>query len=193
MKKFFTILCVVLLGFSSSAQVQWGASLGLNFSNIGGSDAPSNTKMRPGIRIGVSTAIPLSDVMTLKTGLIYSVKGLAYDTDPSSSQSLNYMEIPMDLYFMLGERFSLYAGPYLAFLTGSSIYIDGDGTSVDTDDISGLDLGLNFGASINATDAFSINLGYQTGFISVDDSGSDLSTTNNALVLGLNYAFGGGY
>ena len=73
MKKLFTILCAGLLTLGVSAQTQFGATAGLNMANITDAD---DSKMRLGIRLGASVSTELSDVMTLQSGLLYSVKGV---------------------------------------------------------------------------------------------------------------------
>ena len=177
MKRIFTILTVVALATTTSfAQAQWGATLGFNFANVSGDDGPDDSAMRLGIRIGVTAEIPLSDAMNLNTGALYSVKGYAAEDDPMDNNiSVNYLEIPLSVGFSVSDQFSLLAGPYVGIVMGSSITMGGEGyTDYETSDlVAGFDLGLNLGAAVSFTDAFSMNAGYQMGLTTLDPDGDD--------------------
>jgi hypothetical protein len=196
MKKIFTILFVVALTTTTSyAQAQWGATLGLNFASISGDDAPDSgdQSKRLGIRLGVTADIPLSDAMSLNTGALYSVKGMASDDDPMDNNiSVNYLEIPLSVGFSVSDQFSLLAGPYVGIVMGSSITTGGEEiTDYETSDlVASFDLGLNLGASVFFTDAFSMHTGYQMGLTSLDPDGDSKSYNSNILV-GVTYSFGG--
>jgi len=210
MKKLFTILCVTLISLSMSAQAQFGIEAGLNMSNISGSDHKDyfgySTEMRVGLRLGGTVAFTLSDAVTLKTGLIYSVKGwestmdiVTYDPitgfiyDVSAydySQSLNYLEVPMNFSFAASDQFSLVAGPYFAFLMGATTYVGDESESTNTDGMRSMDIGINLGAGVAVTEAISINAGYSIGLTSLDEDG-DGDSKNSNIHIGMTYSFGG--
>ena len=199
MKKLFTILTVVALATTTSfGQTQWGADLGLNFSNISGDDAADETSSRMGIRLGISADITLSDAVSLKTGALYSVKGVeiimtdGYD-NYNVSVSYNYLEIPLNLSFNVSDQFSLLVGPYIGYVVGSSINIDDSAyeAAYATEDlVADMDLGINLGAGISVSDAISINAGYQMGLTSLDPNG-DADIFNSNILIGMTYSFGG--
>jgi opacity protein-like surface antigen len=202
MKKIFTILTVVALTTTVSfAQVQWGATAGLNMANVSYSgDGDSDTDMRLGIRLGVTADITLSDAMTLNTGVIYSVKGYSQTIDFSlfglgkieMDQSFNYMEIPLHVSYGVSDALSIMAGPYLGILVGTTATVDGEDQDADTDGMRTMDIGLTLGAGYSVSDAISINAGYQMGLTSLDEDGeSDL--TNSNILIGMTYSFGGRY
>jgi opacity protein-like surface antigen len=199
MKKLFTILCAGILTLGVSAQTQFGAVVGLNMANISGDDMGGDTDMRLGIRLGVSGVIPLSDVMTLNTGVLYSVKGYSQSVDFSAfglgtidmDQSLNYIEIPAMFGFSVSDQISLMAGTYTGFLVGSTITVDGESES-DTDGLSTIDFGIGLGAKFSISDAIAIDAGYQMGLIALDEDG-DTDLKNSNILIGMTYSFGGGY
>ena len=202
MKKLFTILCAGLLTLGVSAQTQFGATAGLNMANITDAD---DSKMRLGIRLGASFSTELSDVMTLQSGLLYSVKGVAGELDyvvydPFSGvilssttvdidQSLGYIEIPFGVKFAVSDQFSLDAGLYSAFLISSVVTIDGESSDSETEGLNTIDFGIGLGASFSATDAISINLGYQMGLNTVVEDADEGKNTN--ILVGVTYNFGG--
>jgi hypothetical protein len=199
MKKLFTILCAGILTLGVSAQTQFGATAGLNMANVSGDDV-EDTDMRLGIRLGVSAAVPLSDVMTLNTGVLYSVKGYSQSVDLSAlglgtidmDQSLNYIEIPAMLGFSVSDQISLMAGTYTGFLVGTTVTVDGEDQDADTDGLSSIDFGIGLGAAISVSDAISITAGYQMGLTSLDEDG-DAEAKNSNILIGMTYSFGGGY
>ena len=196
MKKLFTILAVVALTTTVSfAQVQWGATAGLNFANVSGADANDETAMRLGIRLGVSAEITLTDVMNLNTGALYSVKGYSAEDDPTENNvSFNYIEIPLHVSFAVSDVVSLQVGPYLGLVVGSSITMGGESyTDYETSDlVAGFDLGLTFGTSFNVSEAISIDAGYQIGLTTLDPDG-DAKLGNSNILIGMTYLFGGRY
>tara|TARA_B100001250_G_scaffold385888_1_gene381979 strand:- start:104 stop:721 length:618 start_codon:yes stop_codon:yes gene_type:complete len=204
MKKLFTILIVVALTTTASfGQVQWGVGLGLNMASVSVSgENVGDVDMRTGIRLGVTADITLgrSDVLTLNTGALYSVKGL--ETEDlgvlgTTSISFNYLEIPLHLSYAVSDVVSLKAGPYLGILLGSSYTVDGDDIGdYETSDVVGnsMDFGLTFGASFNVSDAISIDAGYQIGLSDLDmfpnNFLGEVEVANSNILIGMTYSFG---
>jgi opacity protein-like surface antigen len=196
MKKLFTILTVVALSTTISfAQAQFGATAGLNMSNVVGDGESLGMKM--GMHIGASASIPFSDAMSLKTGALYSMKG-ASDSEGGAdlTWSLSYIEIPLNLSFAVSDQMSLMAGPYVGILMGANMKLEVDGTTIleqdGTDGMAAMDIGINLGAGFAVTDAISINAGYQMGLTSLDEEG-DGDAKNSNIHIGMTYSFGGGY
>jgi hypothetical protein len=208
MKKIFTILTVVALTTTVSfSQTQWGGTVGLNMANISGSDADvfSDKESRLGIRVGLTFSKELSDVVTLNSGVLYSVKGLKYKFivfdydafgnlyaigDLEADFSVNYIELPVNFAFSLAEQFSLTAGFYSAILVGTSSTVDGRDFDIGTEDLTTIDVGINLGAQVSLTDAISIHAGYQMGLIALDEDG-ETNMKNSNILVGMTYSFGG--
>ena len=194
MKKIFTIFCAGILTLGVSAQAQFGATAGLNMSNITGEGESIGMKM--GMHVGVSASIPFSDAMSLKTGALYSIKGAADSEDGMDlTMSLSYIEIPLNLSFAVSDQMSLMAGPYVGILMGANMKVEYDGEtlfeSTDTDGLATMDIGINVGAGFAVSDAISINAGYQMGLTGIGEDDSD--TNNSNIHIGMTYSFGGGY
>jgi len=196
MKKLFTILTVVALTTTVSfAQAQFGATAGLNMSNVVGDGESLGMKM--GMHVGVSASFELSDAMTLKTGALYSMKGAQMDLEGETLKfNLSYIEIPANLSFAVSDQMSLMAGPYVGILMGANMKLEVDGTTIleqdGTDGMAAMDIGINLGAGFAVTDAISINAGYQMGLTSLDEEG-DGDAKNSNIHIGMTYSFGGGY
>ncbi len=199
-KLILTLFLVSSFAISNSVNAQFSVVAGLNLANVYGSDADLDTKIRPGIRIGAAASTNLTDQIKLTSAAVYSVKGFAYEmetTDPSgypagsvdADQSLNYLEIPVDLSFNITDQFALTAGLYTGFLLGQTYTIDGEDFSdiVDEDEISKIDTGLGIGAKI-IIESISLHAGYQLGVTRLDaDQDLDIKTSN--IVIGMSYSF----
>ena len=194
MKKIFTILTVVALTTTISfAQAQFGIKAGFNSSAIGTSESELNEMMssRIGLQFGGVVTIPFTDAVQLRTGAIYNQKGATIDfLEGDITLALDYLEVPVDFAFMLGDGgFALNAGPYFAFVMSAKAKLDGE--SEDIEDISGMDLGLNFGASYLINEQILIDARYGMGLMNLDsDSDSDETILNGALQISVGYVFG---
>lgn len=196
MKRLFTILCAVILTFSVSAQAQFGAIAGLNSSAIGTSESDINDMLdaRIGIHVGGVAHIPLGDVVELRTGAIYSQKGATFNIfGIDATLALDYLDIPMDFAFKLGDGgFALSAGPYIGLLMSSKVKVDGD--SEDLDDGKAMDFGLNFGASYLIGEMILIGTKYSMGLTNISEDSTladDYVELNGCLSFSVGYMFGG--
>ena len=199
MKKIFTILCAAVLTLSVSAQAQFGIKAGFNSAAIGSSDADWNESMssKMGMQFGFATTIPFGDVVQLRTGAIYNQKGATLDFfDDDITLAVDYLEVPADFAFMLGGGgFALSAGPYFALLMSSTVTLDGE--SEDWEDVSAMDIGLNFGASFTIAESSIIDVRYGMGLTNLNTDTDALAGEdvwlNGCLSVSYAYMFGGGY
>ena len=200
-KLILTLFLVSSFAISNSVNAQFSVVAGLNLANVYGSDADdSDTKIRPGIRIGAAASTNLTDQIKLTSAAVYSVKGFAFEIETTdnfgnstgsidANQSLNYLEIPVDLSFNITDQLALTAGLYTGFLLGQTYTIDGEDFSdmIDEDEISKIDTGFGIGAKI-IIESISLNAGYQLGVTSLNaDQDLDIKTSN--IVIGMSYSF----
>jgi hypothetical protein len=172
----------------------------LNSSAIGSSDADWNELMssKMGMQFGFATTIPFGDVVQLRTGAIYNQKGATLDIPGNDlTLAVDYLEVPADFAFMLGGGgFALSAGPYFAFLMSSTV-TNADGESEDWEDVSAMDIGLNFGASFTIAESSIIDVRYGMGLTNLNTDTDALAGEdvwlNGCLSVSYAYMFGGGY
>ena len=197
MKKLFTILTVVALTTTISfAQAQFGVKAGFNSSAIGTSESEINEMMssRIGLQFGGVATIPFTDAVQLRTGAIYNQKGATIDfLGMDITIALDYLEVPVDFAFMLGDGgFALSAGPYFAFLMSSKVTFDGE--SEDMEDVNGMDIGLNLGTSFTIAESMIIDARYGMGLTNLSsesDMTDDYVELNGVLSVSFAYMFGG--
>ena len=195
MKRLFTILSVIMLTFSVSAQ-EFGVQAGMNMANLSGEDMETDMKM--GIFGGVTAAFSLTDVMTLETGALYSEKG-AQDEESGIKTSLaySYIEIPLNIAYSVSDQISLMAGPYVGLIMSANSKMSGEflGQTIDEEedikeDIANMDFGINIGASFSINESISVGVGYQLGLADIGSEG-DVDATHSNIHIGMSYSFGG--
>ena len=217
MKKKLILICLSLLGMGSiaSAQVKISGQAGLNFASVStdDSDLAKLLGSKLGFSIGAQIEKDINDELYFTAGANYSSKGYSaefttdipgfFKIETTGTSSLNYLEIPINLGYRIGDRVTLQAGPYIGFLAGVSNYskttetdyITGDiVTAEDTDNdktgISSTDFGLNLGAGINLSESFAIKLNYGFGMADInDDNTATYFIKNNVSSVGIAYTF----
>jgi hypothetical protein len=127
------------------------------------------TQTPVGIQFGAMYEIPFNRKFTMQSGFLFTSKGTDYRIDNTDySIAPTYIEIPVHAVYYFGRRsfkVSFLAGPYFSSTFGGyKIYSNGYqkltlGRGHDKD-LRYLDLGFDFGASLNLKDyVFSVQYG----------------------------------
>jgi len=198
MKKIVMIFCALGLVFGLSAQ-NFGVQVGMNMSSLSGEEM-EDLDMKMGINGGVVADFSFSDVMSLKTGALYSTKGAQMeDSGIKMSLALSYIEVPLNIGYSVSDQISLMAGPYIGLLMSAKSKVSGSFLGEDIDeeedvkeDFAGMDFGINLGASFSINESISIGAGYQLGLADLGSEG-DADATNSNIHISVAYMFGGGY
>lgn len=147
--------------------LKFGIKAGLNMSMMSSESASDFDRLKPGFRIGGTVEYPLSDKLSLGSGLFFNNKGESYKYESSSSTyNLNFLELPIHAIYKLnveGKDVFINGGPYIGMNLGGkriSKY-DGDVTKKKLDPEM-FDYGLNVGFSTDI-DNFRIGLQYDFG------------------------------
>ena len=136
MKKVLILAIGVLFAGAAGAQTM-GIKGGVNFSNIiKTNDRNFSTEFKPGVNAGLFAEIPIVKGLEFAPELMFSQKG--YKTSGTSllgganeySVTTNFIEIPILAKINATDKFSIYVGPQVSFLTftkekftqGSSTY-----------------------------------------------------------------------
>ena len=199
MKKLITIICTGLLTLSLSAQ-QYGVKAGLDLTNLNLSSADTSVTfdMGSGYSFGVFGIIELSDVLQLKPELLYSHRTTSSSADIFGipfevTINMDYIEVPINLGYMVSDQITINAGPYLGLLLSATGTVDVLGQIEETDmkeDSHSMDYGMNVGVSYNINESMVINAGYALGLSSINDDDSDDSLTWSAIKISFGYIFG---
>lgn len=118
MKNFIITLvfiCSISFGYTQGTNgfVKYGVRAGLNVSNIDFEPSPAiNNAHRSGFFFGGFVEYPLSDKISLTPELQWSAEG-----GKDESIRADYINLPIQLRFALGERFIFGAGPQFSLKT----------------------------------------------------------------------------
>lgn len=155
MTKLFSIVAMVFVTMTASAQITWSAKAGLGIATCAG-DAEMDNKLVG--RLGVGIEKPLTANWSLMPSLEFAMKGAKFAEDTMSENvTLYYLQLPVlaAYRFNLNDSWNMTvkAGPYFAYgvfgdiSVGDSSY--GVSESVDAFDICnrfdfGIDLAVDF-------------------------------------------------
>ena len=198
MKRFFAILTVVILTTTiASSQARIGMKAGNTLSNVYGDDV-TNTDMRFGFHTGMFFQFGNDRV---KYGLetLWNQKGFnseyTYDVyDPLGGYyyivsedvtfTLNYLYVNNNLSIFVADPVSLNIGLQLGLFLGGNA----EGETLDYDDVTALDLGINSGVTWWINDAINVEARYTLGLLDVPWE-SSVSFYNSAIQLSIGWAF----
>jgi opacity protein-like surface antigen len=213
--KYLLIILVSLLAFQSYAQT-FGVRGGLNLANILEEDDDEkyseDYKMHLGFHIGATMDYPISDLLSLSTGLFISTKGFkCKEQFIGGNETVNgnfvYLDIPLTVKGMhdLGEGIKLLgaAGPYIGIGIGGKFHIEGEdfsgrydedqdiewGSDEYEDNLKRPDFGFTLGAGVEVK-AIQFWISYDLGLANISsytDNGSKIK--NRVLKFSVGYMF----
>lgn len=180
MKK-IALLLLLFVTFQVSAQeFHFIPKIGLNFANMTNMDG----SMKPGLNIGASGEVMLTNNFAIEPGVFYSMQGTKYKESGASLKFKNdYLNIPILFKGYVYEGFNLFAGPQLGFKVSSKLKASGSGTSVSTDLASDwfktFDCSIAIGAGYQSSMGVMFSLSYNIGLTNVIDKENLASFINN--------------
>jgi hypothetical protein len=205
--KRFTVVSCLLLFFVISVQplaaqgLGYGFKGGVNMSNFSGSDG-DDWDNRTGIAIGGFLSYPLTNMFYIQPEVLYTMKGAKWEFNFAGESyketlQLDYIEIPVLAKLEIPLRNSnlkpmLYAGPAVAFNVKSNYRIEEDGDTFDEEDefVKSTDFGFVVGAGIGIpvkSHRIGVEVRYDFGLTSFDDSEDNFDIKNNVLMLMLSF------
>ena len=164
-KTYLLIILILYLSVKLTAQPLIGAQFGINISSLSGDKGNDETRMRVGVSPYISLDFPVNYLVTIETGIAYSMQGMKRTsilrednlvTTTESNIKVDYLLVPV----YLKENFTnFYAkiGPYGAYLanatekwekseTTSGIITDTKGSTIDFQkSLNPYDVGLSIG------------------------------------------------
>lgn len=108
------LVCFTTLSFSQSSKyIKYGVRGGMNISNLDFEPAPTfNNQHRNGFFFGGFVEYPLTESLALNTEIQWSAQGAK-----DENLRADYINLPVQLRFALGERITIGAGPQLGLKT----------------------------------------------------------------------------
>ncbi len=180
MKKFLLpLLALAAFNFGTAQEesIRFGAKAGLNIANLAG-DEVKNNEIKIGFNVGVLVEIPITEKFAIQPEFLFSTQGSKSDEGfPNFSETLienlnqefesniNYINIPIMTKYYLAKGLSIQAGPQVGILISAKDRDDND----IKDNISSIDLGLNFGAGYQLASGIFFDARYNLGLTNVFD------------------------
>jgi Outer membrane protein beta-barrel domain len=197
MVKIVFAVILMLLSWSTYAQLNWGLKAGLNVSNIHAADLPTYFdafKPSVGFHIGLFGGIKMTDKISVSPELLFTTRGVRSE---NSRVTLSYVEMPLALIYSPLRVISVEVGPSVSFKVAARA--KEGGTSIDISDeyTKNVDVGANLGVRGNLLETLSVYCRYYYGMSKVDETffmtvnGDEFTTKeyNRSLQLGVMYRF----
>ena len=211
MKKVLFILAIAIAvtGTVNAQDVKIGAKVGFNLASITGDGdvygEDSDTKI--GFNQGLFAEISLSDKFIFQPELLFSTQGNVYkqgsfDDLIKITIELDYLNIPLLIKYAVTDKFALEFGPQLGFLLSANTDVEGilfDNETISVrqdvkDSFKSIDLGLNFGISIDVSEKVMIGARYNLGLSNISDEEDigieeDINVKNSLFSMFVGYRF----
>jgi len=176
MKRVIVIFFMLPAGVAF-AQMSFGIKAGMNINNIhtnlpegfGYSGTGDGIDPNLGFHIGVFTKVDLSKKFAFIPELQYIKKGFTM-SDSDIRINLNYMELPLMFSYSPIKWIGVELGPGIAYRLAAKAHVSGH--SADRSDVydKKVDMSLNAGVRIYASQKLSMGVRYSYGLISTDDT-----------------------
>jgi hypothetical protein len=207
-----TIICLTC---SQVYGQKYGIKAGMNFANMlakDNSETYDDIKMKTGFHIGFIMEHPISEILSVESGLLLSTKGMKieeniFGIDMTAVTNLYYIDVPVALKasYDLGKgNLYLSAGPYIGMGISGKIKMtleyEGEketeeekiewGNDEDNDDLLRLDAGLALGCGVEIG-ATQLGVQYDLGLANLSSyTGEGSKINNRVLRISLAYRFG---
>jgi len=185
-------IATIALAATAFAGPQVGGYAGLNIASASGDDADAVDGSKMGVAVGVVADIPFSEMIALRTGALYDMKGASGDMmGQDITMSYSYLTIPLvaKASFPAGGV-TAYAGAGVDVGINLSAEAEVGDESNDIKDVSTLDFALDLmvGAEMPmGNGAAFAQAGYVMGLTTVDASDAEADVKLNAIKIGAGY------
>lgn len=206
--KMFTLLVTIIFIGSAYTQkkspsfaVSAGISSSFYFTDDNSSSSSSDFKT--GFTAGISARFPTGVHWAIEPGLFFVQKGGIENFEDGAvgtvkaTTTLNYLELPVDMYYSKRDRFFFGFGPSFGFaLSGKTKFENGsDAESIslkfgsgDDDDLKSLDIGINLLGGFQFQNSLFIALNIDTGINNLSNV-EGTSYSNAFMGIRLGYTF----
>lgn len=209
MKKLLVLAVATIIGSTAVAQQKWGLKAGVNLPKYSfGADNADNpdTETTTNFHVTGYLDAPLSTNFSVQPGISLQGKGGKFvsSSDLEIEQNTMWIEVPVNLVGKLpvggATHLFLGAGPYLGFAIAgqnevktntSTTERDLEFGSNDSDDLKGLDFGVNVLGGVQLNSGLNLGAGYGIGLTDLRPTGDggEGKTTNRVLSFSVGFSF----
>jgi hypothetical protein len=211
MKKTILLVALAFGMFSANAQdISFGAKAGINLASVSGDDT-DDLDGRTGFHVGAVAEFSLSEKFSLQPELLYSTQGAKFEETAfeqgvtargEATVKLDYILLPVMAKYYIAEGLSIEAGPQLGVLVSAETELElsgsADGQTVSiteendiSDEISSIDLGVNFGLGYKLDNGLNFGARYNLGLSNINDfeGSDDFKNQNSVIQFSVGYSF----
>ena len=190
----------MLAGVASAAQAQstrFGVKAGVGLASVTGKSVSGTDKKNLVVpQVGLMADFGFSDLLSLHPELLYSQKGVRYESGGDFAQArLSYLDVPL-LLRVNADGLFFEAGPQVGFLIGEKDEFRAGGqtiTSTSTEGTRKIDAGYIAGIGYQLSSGLELGVRYNGGISDINDKNTSSSDKirNSVFQFQLGYLFGG--
>ncbi len=196
MKKVLVLIAAAIVCMSASAQLQFGAKVGVDATHFWGKDTPHGMQLN--YQAGLMMEYKFSPKFAIAPEVVFAAQGGKYnggnlhlaglDINTDVTFHTNYINVPVMLKYYVAPAFSIDFGPQVGFNVYSK-FSTKDLKAQDMKDITkGVDFGLGLGGTYNLTENAFVQARYTMGLTKIFDvTGSNEKNGNIQLAFGMKF------
>ena len=197
MKKVLVLIAAAIVCMSASAQLQFGAKVGVDATHFWGKDTPHGMQLN--YQAGLMMEYKFSPKFAIAPEVVFAAQG-GKDTrkvdlvDADCTFHTNYINVPVMLKYYVSPAFSIDLGPQVGFNVYSKMTAKGKTTNVEAkwtedlkEDTKTVDFGVGLGGTYNLSDNAFVQARYTLGLINVFEGGGDCKHGNIQLAFGMKF------
>ena len=197
MKKVLVLIAAAIVCLSASAQLQFGAKVGVDMTNFWGKDVEHG--MKPSYQAGLVMEYKFNPHFAIAPEVVFAAQG-GKETrtvdlvDTDCTFHTNYINVPVMLKYYVSPAFSIDFGPQVGFNVYSKMTAKGKAANVEAewttdlkDDTKTVDFGLGLGGTYNLTEHAFVQARYTMGLTNVFEGGGDCKNGNIQLAFGMKF------
>lgn len=178
MKKMFVLIAAAIVCMSASAQVQFGAKVGVDLTNFWGEGAEHG--MKPSYQAGLLMEYKFTPSFAIAPEVVFASQGgkfkaldmnlFGIDLSKTVTFNTNYINVPVMLKYYVTPAFSIDLGPQVGFNVYSKYSIEDIDNPIDIkDNTKGVDFGVGLGGTYNLSENAFVQARYTMGMTKVFD------------------------
>ncbi|MDB5269476.1 MAG: PorT family protein [Hymenobacter sp.] len=185
-----------MAGVANAQTTRFGVKAGVGLATVSGDDVSGTDKKNLVVpQAGIMADVSFSDLISFHPELLYSQKGLRYESGSNYIQSrLSYIDLPL-LLRVKADGLFFEAGPQVGFLVAEKDEVNFpgfiSGTSTSTDGTRKVDFGYLVGVGYQLPQGLELGIRYNGGIADINDPSGSSKVRNSVFQLQLGYLFGG--
>ena len=197
MKKVFVLIAAAIVCMSASAQLQFGAKVGVDATHFWGKDTPHGMQLN--YQAGLMMEYKFNPHFAIAPEVVFAAQGGKHTRNVDLVETdctfhTNYINVPVMLKYYVSPAFSIDLGPQVGFNVYSKMTAKGKTTNVEAkwtedlkEDTKTVDFGVGLGGTYNLSDNAFVQARYTLGLINVFEGGGDCKHGNIQLAFGMKF------